>query len=153
YHVYALDQRGHGDSDPAEVYNPIVAFDDLSGVIGQLGLAPLVIVGLSMGGLNAMYFTSKRPDAVRKRVILDIGAEISARAAHAPAGPPGPETWDSIEHAAQHLNRGNPYPGIHYYRWVASYSLKQRTDGKLVWGWHPSVKERRSQADVDWWAI
>ena len=153
FHVYALDQRGHGDSDPADVYNAIVAFDDLSGVIDQLGLEPLVIVGLSMGGRNAMYFTSKRPDAVRKLVIIDIGPEISARAAQAPAGPPEPETWDSIEQAAQHLNRGNPYPGIHYYRWVASYSLKQRDDGKLVWGWHPSVKERRTQPDLDWWAI
>ena len=153
FHVVALDQRGHGDSDPADVYNALVAFDDLGGVIDQLGLAPLVIVGLSMGGRNAMYFTSKRPDAVRKLVIIDIGPEISARAAQAPAGPPEPETWESIEQAAQHLNRGNPYPGIHYYRWVASYSLKQRQDGKLVWGWHPSVKERRTQPDLDWWAI
>ena len=69
FHVYALDQRGHGDSDPAEVYGPIAAFDDLSGVIDQLGLAPLVIVGLSMGGRNAMYFTSKRPESVQKLVI------------------------------------------------------------------------------------
>jgi len=27
FHVYALDQRGHGDSDPAEVYGPIAAFE------------------------------------------------------------------------------------------------------------------------------
>src|SRR6266508_4119831 len=53
FHVYALDQRG---------------------------LAPLIIVGLSMGGRNAMYFTSKRPEAVRKLVIVDIGPEISKRA-------------------------------------------------------------------------
>jgi len=32
--VYAVDQRGHGDSDPADVYNPAVSFDDISG-IGQ----------------------------------------------------------------------------------------------------------------------
>ena len=40
FHVYALDQRGHGDSDPATVYGPIAAFDDLGGVVDQLGLAP-----------------------------------------------------------------------------------------------------------------
>jgi pimeloyl-ACP methyl ester carboxylesterase len=22
-----------------------------------------------------------------------------------------------------------------------------------VWAWHPSIKERRAQADVDWWSI
>src|SRR5712692_317073 len=66
FHVYALAQRGHGDSDPADVYNAVAAFDDLGGVVDQLGLAPLVMVGLSMGGRNAMYFASKRPEAVRK---------------------------------------------------------------------------------------
>src|SRR5262249_5739730 len=90
--------------------------------------------------------------AVRRLVIVDIGPEISARAASAPPGPPEPEFWDSIEQAAQHLHRGNPYPGIHYFRWVASTSLRER-NGRLVWAWHPSVKERRSQADVDWWKL
>jgi esterase len=153
YHVLALDQRGHGDSDPADVYNPVVAFDDLGGVIEQLGLRSLIMVGLSMGGRNAIYFTAKRPEVVQKLVIVDIGPEISKRAAQAPAGPPEPDTWESIEQAAQHLYRGNPYPGIHYYRWVASTSLRQRPDGALVWKWHPNVKERRTQLDMDWWAV
>ena len=153
YHVYALDQRGHGESDPATVYNPIASFDDIAGVVDQLGLRSLVLVGLSMGGRNAMYFTSERPDAVQKLVIVDIGPEISKRASEPSSGPPEPETWDSIEQAAQHLYRSNPLPGIHYYRWVVSHSLKPRPDGRLVWGWHPSVKELRSQAPVDWWAL
>jgi pimeloyl-ACP methyl ester carboxylesterase len=152
FHVYALDQRGHGDSDPADVYNPVVAFDDIAGVIGQLGLTSLVLVGLSMGGRNGMYFAAKRPDAIRKLVVVDIGPEISKRAMQPSSGPPEPETWDSIEQAAQHLYRGNSYPGIHYYRWVVSHSLRQREDGALVWKWHPSVKERRSTGDIDWWA-
>jgi pimeloyl-ACP methyl ester carboxylesterase len=153
FHVYALDQRGHGDSDPASVYGPIAAFDDLSGVIDQLGLAPLHIVGLSMGGRNAMYFTAKRPEAVRTLVIVDIGPVISTRASQPAAGPPEPEVWESIEQAAQHLFRGNPYPGIHYYRWVAAQSLRRRPDGQIVWKWHPSVKTLRSTADVDWWGM
>jgi pimeloyl-ACP methyl ester carboxylesterase len=153
FHVYALDQRGHGDSDSADTYNAVVAFDDIGGVIDQLGLTSVILVGLSMGGRNAMYFTSRRPQLVPKLVVVDIGPEISARAAAAPAGPPEPETWDSIEQAAQHLYRGNPFPGIHYYRWVASHSLRRRPDGSIVWAWHPSIKERRSTGDVDWWAV
>jgi len=153
FHVLALDQRGHGDSDPADVYNPVVAFDDLSGVVRELGLHSLVIVGLSMGGRNAMYFTSKRPDLVQKLVVVDIGPEISKRAMAPSSGPPEPELWESIEQAAQHLHRANPYPGIHYYRWVVTHSLKQRPDGALAWKWHPSVMERRSTGDVDWWAL
>jgi len=153
FHVYAVDQRGHGDSDPADVYNAMAAFDDLSGVVDQLGLTSLVLVGLSMGGRNGMYFASKRPELVQKLVVLDIGPEISRRAAEAAPGPPEPDTWDSIEQAAQHLHRANPYPGIHYYRWVVSHSLRASPDGGLVWAWHPSIKERRTQGDVDWWSV
>lgn len=153
FHVYALDQRGHGDSDPADIYDAVAAFDDISGVVEQLGLASFVLVGLSMGGRNGMYFTSRRPDLVQKLVVVDIGPEISPRAAEAPAGPPEPDTWESIEQAARHLHRANPYPGIHYYRWVVSHSLRQRPDGSLVWAWHPSIKERRSQPDIDWWTV
>ena len=153
FRVLALDQRGHGDSDPADAYGPAVAFGDLAGVVDRLDLAPLVLVGLSMGGRNAMYFTARRPQAVRKLVIVDIGPEISPRAAAAPPGPPEPETWASVEEAARYLYRGNPYPGIHYYRWVAASSLRPRPDGALVWKWHPSVKARRPADDVDWWAL
>jgi esterase len=153
YRVLALDQRGHGDSEPADVYNPVVAFDDLAGVVEQLSLTSLVLVGLSMGGRNAMYYTSKRAAQVAKLVVVDIGPEVSARASAPSSGPPEPETWDSIEQAAQHLYQGNPYPGIHYYRWVVSHSLRSRPDGALVWKWHPSVKTRRTTGDVDWWAL
>jgi pimeloyl-ACP methyl ester carboxylesterase len=153
FHVYALDQRGHGDSDPADTYNAVAAFDDIAGVVDQLGLTSLVLVGLSMGGRNGMYFTAKRPDLVQKLVVVDIGPEISRRATQAPAGPPEPDAWDSIEQAARHLYRANPYPGIHYYRWVVSDSLRQRPDGSLRWAWHPSIKDRRSQPDLDWWAV
>jgi esterase len=153
FRVLALDQRGHGDSEPADVYNPVVAFDDLTGVVEQLGLPSLVLVGLSMGGRNAMYFTSKRAAQVAKLVVVDIGPEVSARASAPSSGPPEPETWDSLEQAAQHLYGSNPYPGIHYYRWVVSHSLRARPDGALVWKWHPSVKTRRTTGDVDWWAL
>ena len=152
FHVVALDQRGHGDSAPADVYNPAVAFDDITGVLEQLGVPSAIVVGLSMGGRNAIYLAAQRPALVQKLVTVDIGPEISARAAAQPPGPPEPETWQSIEQAAQHLYRGNPFPGIHYYRWVASTSLKRRDDGALIWKWHPSVKERRTQIDYDWWA-
>jgi pimeloyl-ACP methyl ester carboxylesterase len=153
FHVYALDQRGHGDSDPADAYTPVLGCEDLAGVVDQLGLRSLVLIGLSMGGRNAMLFTSRRPEVVDKLVIVDIGPEVSRKTLDAAPGPPEPETWNSIEQAAQHLYRSNPYPGIHYYRWVVSHSLRQRDDGALVWKWHPSVKERRSPGDVDWWAV
>jgi len=152
FHVMALDARGHGDSDPADVYDAAGSFRDLASVVDQLGLRALTLVGLSMGGRSAMYFAAKRPELVDRLVVLDIGPEISKKASAPSSGPPEPETWESIEQAARHLLRGNAYPGIHYYRWVASSSLRAREDGRLVWKWHPSIKERRVMGDVDWWA-
>jgi pimeloyl-ACP methyl ester carboxylesterase len=153
FHVYALDQRGHGDSDPADAYHPALAVHDLDGVLAQLRLTSLVLIGLSMGGRNALYFTARRPQVVERLVIVDIGPEISPRASAPSAAPPEPATWGSVEQAAQHLFRANPYPGIHYYRWVVSHSLKARPDGALVWKWHPSITTRRAADDVDWWAL
>ena len=153
FHVYALDQRGHGDSDPATVYGPIAAFDDLAASSTSSAWRPRSWSGSRWAA--ATRSTSRPSGRTRspKLVILDIGPEISKRAAQAPPGPPEPEFWDSIEQAAQHLLRGNPYPGIHYYRWVAASSLRQRPDGRLVWAWHPSVKTLRSTVEVDWWGL
>src|SRR3989442_6958446 len=76
FHVYALDQRGHGDSDPADTYNAIAAFDDIGGGLDQLGVTALVLVRLSMGGRHAIYFTSNRPGLVQNLVILAIGPPL-----------------------------------------------------------------------------
>lgn len=153
YRVLAMDQRGHGDTDSSDQYNADVSASDVLGVLDQLGLDKVVLIGLSMGGRNAMRFAGLYPERVIKLTILDIGPEISKRASSAPAGPPEPDTWNSIEQAARHLYRGNPYPGIHYYRWVASTSLRQRDDGALVWAWHPSIKQPRQQPEIDWWGV
>src|SRR2546429_3607335 len=64
FHVMALDARGHGDSDPADVYDAAGSFRDLSSVVDQLGLRALTLVGLSMGGRTAMYFAARRPAPV-----------------------------------------------------------------------------------------
>src|SRR3972149_6168321 len=59
YHVYALDQRGHGDSDWApdpSGYGRTHHFQDISGFVDMLSLDSFVLVGLSMGGANAIYF-------------------------------------------------------------------------------------------------
>jgi pimeloyl-ACP methyl ester carboxylesterase len=107
-----------------------------------------VLVGLSMGGRNAMYFTAKRPEAVQKLVICGYRTEVSKRASQPSAGPPEPETWDSVEQAAQHLFRGNPYPGSTT-TGGSRHQPQDAPDGRLIWAWHPSIKERRFTGEID----
>src|SRR2546427_1385385 len=45
-------------SDPADTYNAVAAFDDISGVVDQLGLTSLVLVGLSMGDRKSTRLNS-----------------------------------------------------------------------------------------------
>jgi len=73
FHVIALDQRGHGESQWAEP--PAYATEnfaaDLLGVIDALGWRRIALIGHSMGGHNAMSFSAWHPDRVSALVIVD----------------------------------------------------------------------------------
>jgi len=73
FHVIALDQRGHGESEwakpPAYATENFAA--DLLGFIDALGLGQVAVIGHSMGGHNAMAFSAWHPDRVQALVIID----------------------------------------------------------------------------------
>lgn len=70
--VVAFDARGHGRSErvPDDV-SPAAQVADAAFVIERLGLAPVVLVGQSLGGLTALSLASARPDLVRGLVVVD----------------------------------------------------------------------------------
>jgi esterase len=76
-HVFALDQRGHGDSDWAPVYGARHMVADLGAFVDRMGLDRFDLLGLSMGGINALAYASTHPDRIDRLVIIDIGPEIS----------------------------------------------------------------------------
>ena len=78
YHVYALDQRGHGDSDWTDDYSADAMVEDVQKWVTALGLKQFVLLGLSMGGRNAYQFASQHPEEVERLVIVDIGPEIAS---------------------------------------------------------------------------
>jgi len=78
WRVIALDQRGHGYSDHAATYTRNDYLDDLSAFLAHLNLKkPVVLLGNSLGGVNAYHFAALFPDLVRGLIVEDIGAEIS----------------------------------------------------------------------------
>lgn len=78
WRVIALDQRGHGDSDHPATYTRDDYLGDLVALIAHLKLKePVVLLGNSLGGLNAYHFAARHPDLVRALIIEDIGVEIS----------------------------------------------------------------------------
>lgn len=81
YRVVALDQRGHGLSDkPAQGYTRKEFVADAAAVIEMLGLRPAIVIGHSMGALNAWCLAAGRPDLVRAVVLEDMTASATSAA-------------------------------------------------------------------------
>ena len=80
YHVIALDQRGHGESEwptpPAYATEDFVG--DLLGVMDALGWRRMTVVGHSMGGANSMALAAWHPERVERLVIVDSRPSIPA---------------------------------------------------------------------------
>ncbi|WP_051855501.1 alpha/beta fold hydrolase [Streptomyces sp. NRRL B-1347] len=72
--VIALDQRGHGHSARTEDYSRRGYVDDAAAVLRHLGLTAAVVLGHSLGGVNAYQLAARCPDLVRALVVEDIGA-------------------------------------------------------------------------------
>jgi esterase len=75
FHVFALDQRGHGASDWAEGYAPEVMAEDIAALAAALGIERASIVGHSMGGINSLLCAARHPELVERLALIDIGPE------------------------------------------------------------------------------
>jgi pimeloyl-ACP methyl ester carboxylesterase len=71
FRVLALDQRGHGESDWADDYHEQRLVDDLAAFVEALGLAPVSLVGFSIGGSAACGYAARFPDRVERLVVLE----------------------------------------------------------------------------------
>ncbi|MER5772390.1 alpha/beta hydrolase [Streptomyces sp. NPDC001985] len=76
HRVVALDQRGHGASEkpPEGPFTREAYIADAVAAIEQLDLAPVTLVGHSMGALTAWQLAARRPDLVGALIISDMRA-------------------------------------------------------------------------------
>ncbi|WP_420409481.1 alpha/beta fold hydrolase [Hoeflea sp.] len=76
YRVIALDNRGHGESDKPhdpEAYHPEIMAADVAGLIDSLGIAPVHVIGYSMGARISAFLALSRPELVRSVVFGGLG--------------------------------------------------------------------------------
>jgi len=80
YHLIALDQRGHGDTSwPTEPdYSTDDYVGDLEALVNEWGLSRFTLIGLSLGGMNAMAYAAKHLDQVASLVAVDIRPALNA---------------------------------------------------------------------------
>jgi len=73
YAVYVPDLRNHGHSPHSPVFDFAVLEDDLLELTEEYSLENLVLMGHSLGGKTAMYFTLHHPQSIKKLIVVDIG--------------------------------------------------------------------------------
>lgn len=79
HRVLAPDQRGHGRSErrPPDVSRDAYV-DDVAMWVDRLNVAPVVVVGQSLGGHTAFLLAARRPDLVRALVVVEATPEANS---------------------------------------------------------------------------
>ena len=80
YQVITFDVRGHGrSSKPRQRYSVRLFAEDTAALVRSLGLAPVHVVGISMGGMVAFQLVVTEPDLVRSLVIVNSGPAMPVK--------------------------------------------------------------------------
>ena len=147
YHVYALDQRGRGDTDhaPGGDYSTDAFVADLTGFVDAIGLDKFILFGHSMGGRNSMAFAGQHGERLERLCIVDIGPRIE------PAGGNRitnelrdlPPEFDTFEAALDHVQGGNRFASEPVMRRRLTGQTRQLPNGKIGWKFDPAIREQR----------
>ena len=135
YHVLALDQRGHGDSEWARDadYSPDAMAEDALAFIEQQGLERPIVMGHSMGGRVTMELLSRRGDLPRAAVFVDVGPEISGDGVEAIRDfIQSNVEFDDLEAFIERVTEYDPYRTREHITRTVRYNLIQRADGKYI---------------------
>ena len=150
FHVVALDQRGHGDSESPPDYRTGYLQEywasDIEGVVKAMDFGPMVPIGLSTGeGNNAIHYTAAHPESVERLVVVEMGPEVMrSGAASVAAGKPSREEFDTEEEGIAYLMASNRRADPTLSRAHAQHYLRSLPDGRVA------LKGDRALRYSDW---
>ncbi len=149
YHVYALDLRGHGNSQhaPGATYTLAEHVLDLAALIEVIGEERVYLIGHSLGGAIALAYSGIFPERVRKVVAIEGLGPPPSLAAHAPAPERmrrwigqirqlekrEPRSYPSLEAAVERMKEANPHLSDEVARNLTLHGTNWNSDGSLVW--------------------
>lgn len=161
WRLLCLDQRGHGDSDPAADgdYSDTTMAADLAAFVEALGLRRFSLVGLSMGGRVAIAYAGLHPGRLERLVIVDIGPDI-APAGRARVGAmmaQSPERFATVDEAVIHMRAANPRYSEGMLRDRATHGLRLLPDGGYTWKYDRALRDAiragRMRPAIDLWPL
>jgi pimeloyl-ACP methyl ester carboxylesterase len=152
WHVIAPDLRGHGDSEWSKSANYSMAgyVYDLAQLIHQLKLAPVTIIGHSLGGAIAVRYAGIYPETVKRFVAIEgLGRSPKSRAENAAksmvekmrawideqreAAGRLPRRYKSIEDAFARMQEQNKHLSQEQARHLTVHGVVQNEDGTYTW--------------------
>jgi pimeloyl-ACP methyl ester carboxylesterase len=152
YHIIAPDLRGHGDSQwvIGAGYAMIDYVYDIAQLVHQQQLAPLTVIGHSLGGAISLQYTGIHPETVQKVVSIEgLGppARMIAERMETPApgrmrewiemvrsmAGRGPRRYATIDEAVSRMQEANPHLSPEQARHLTAHGTNQNEDGTYTW--------------------
>ena len=147
YHLIALDQRGHGDTDwTANVEDDTGALmvEDTRAFLDHLaserGVERLSLVGMSMGGINSFQHAAQHPQRLDALAIVDVAPEVMrAGIVEMEQFAQATETLARFEDFLERAVEFNPDRPLDHLRYSLTHALRQTDEG---WTWKNDRRER-----------
>ena len=137
YRVLAVDQRGHGRSEWARSYGVSDMAADAIAVIEHLGVAPVSVVGHSMGAMVALVVAARRPELVDRIVLIDVVPESLTtdlgRQLPAMLEAMAASSYATVDDAVAEWQAGNPLARADLLRNYVTHALVPGPDGRFRW--------------------
>jgi len=151
HRVVSWDQRGHGDSEHAELYSWDADVRDMLAVLDSIRADPLILIGHSKGGAISTHLIQSAPDRVRAFVNLDgipshkpppdvadhertrlLAKELSGWLDHREKAGSKVRRPDTLDGLARRRQRMNPRQALEWLRYLATVGAGNDPDG---WRW------------------
>ena len=151
YRCLALDQRGHGDSDwsPESAYAIEDHARDIAGFVDSLELRKPIVVGMSMGGINAIAYAARHARRLRAVVSVDVGPDVQIEPVQRlMRGLGAYRHFKSPEDAAERLSRLGARRAQSLLKDTLSRNLREERDGTWTWKYDPRTLVGLSAEDI-----
>ena len=154
HHLIIPDLRGHGRSDHPGCYTLSYFLSDLMQILDYFDVKKCTLLGHSLGGHIASWFTALYPDLVEKLIIVDG------------FGPPRSREGDDLQvfllrqrqqvtilkslnatgrrmsgfqEALKRFQQHNPKLEDSYARRIVEEGIRELDNGEVIWRWDPRV--------------
>ena len=134
--LVAVDLPGHGHSDwrPDGDYRPVANAAAVAAAVAELAPQAAAVVGMSLGGMTTIALSARRPDLVRKTVIVDVTPGTDrVKAGAIIAFVDGPESFADFDEILARTVAHNPTRSEASLRRGILHNARPREDGRWVW--------------------